>query len=81
MGTAELRKEVHSYIDKADETFLKMVSAMSKEYGLPEISGYHADGTPIANKELKNTVKEASDRVKSGQYIRQEDIEKEVSDW
>ena len=45
MGTAELRKELHSYIDLADETFLKMVYAMSKEYKGSEIVGYKVDGS------------------------------------
>ena len=32
MGTTEIRKEVQSYIDKADDRFLKMVRALAKSY-------------------------------------------------
>jgi len=32
MGTAELRKKLHSYIDTADDKFLKMVHALAKNY-------------------------------------------------
>ncbi len=81
MSTAELRKELHSYIDKADETFLKMVHAMSKEYKPSAIVGYNVDGSPITQKDLRNRVKAASKRVKTGIYISQEDLEKEVEDW
>ena len=32
MSSVKLRKEVHNYIDQVDETVLKMVHAMLKEY-------------------------------------------------
>jgi len=81
MGTIELRKELHNYIDYADETFLKMVYAMSKEYKWPVIVGYKTDGVPISKDDLKKRVKAASKRVKAGDYITQEEIEKEVENW
>lgn len=81
MGAAELRKEIHNYIDRADETFLKMVHAMIREYRKPEIIGYNTDGTPITSKDLKKRVKAASKRVKSGDYLTQEEVEKEVENW
>ena len=33
MTTVQLRKKVHSIIDTADERLLKMIYAMTKEYG------------------------------------------------
>ncbi len=81
MGTLELRKELHSYIDYADETFLKMVYAMSKEYKGSVIVGYNPDGTPITKGDLKKRVKAASTRVKSGDYITQEEMEEEIKNW
>ena len=56
MGTVELRKEVRSYIDKADERFLRMVDAMRKEYEEPDVVGYEVDGTPITQEDLKKRV-------------------------
>lgn len=82
MGTAELRKEVHSYIDRADDRFLKMVNALAKSYEEEEvIVGYRTDGTPITPQDLKERVKAASKRVKSGQYITQEELEKGIENW
>ena len=81
MSTTELKKELHYYIDYADETFLKMVHAMSKEYKKPVIVGYNVDGTPITQQGVINRVKAASKRVKSGDYISQEEVEKEVENW
>ena len=78
MNINKLREELHKYIDQADRTFLKMVHAMSKEYEQSEIVGYTVEGDPITQKDLKNRVKEASDRVKSGDYITQDEVDKEV---
>ncbi len=63
MGTAELRKEVRSYIDKTDDRFLRMDDAMRKEYEGSDVVGYEVDGTPITQEDLKLRVKEASARV------------------
>ena len=81
MGATELRKELHSYIDHADEMFLKMVYAMSREYKKSDIVGYNTDGSPITQKDLKKRVKAASKRVKAGQYTTQEEVEKEIENW
>ncbi len=81
MGTAELRKDVQSYLDKADERFLRMVDAMRKEYEEPDVVGYEVDGTSITQEDLIKEAREASARVKAGDYITQEDLEKEVENW
>ncbi|NJM14901.1 MAG: hypothetical protein HC896_05545 [Bacteroidales bacterium] len=81
MGAAELRQELHNYIELADMNFLRMVHAMSKEYKQPEIVGYNVDGTPITPNDLKKRVKAASKRVKAGDFITQEEVEKEIENW
>ena len=81
MGTSEIRKEIHHYIDHADERFLKLVYVMSKEYENTLIVGYTAKGKSITKMDLKNRVKAASKRVKSGDFISQDEIEKEVENW
>ncbi|VAW13319.1 hypothetical protein MNBD_BACTEROID01-1901 [hydrothermal vent metagenome] len=81
MGVQKLREELHNYINQADERFLKMVYAMSKEYQGPGIVGYNVDGSPITKESLVKRAKAASQRVKSGDFITQEEVEKEVGDW
>jgi hypothetical protein len=81
MDSAELRNELHNYIDKADDTFLRMVHAMSKEYHINPVVGYNIDGSEITRKDLIKRVKQASARVKNGEYISHEDLEKEVKNW
>jgi len=81
MNTTKIRKELIEYISEADERFLKMVYAMSQEYDSDDIAGYATDGTPLTKEAVRKRVKAASRRVKSGQYLTQEDIEKEIANW
>ena len=79
MGTAEIRQELHRYIDKADEEFLKMVQALTKNY--KEEEDYTLPGPPMDVETYRKRIKEASARVKAGDYITQEDLEKEMEQW
>ncbi|MDX2432543.1 MAG: hypothetical protein QNK35_16510 [Bacteroides sp.] len=81
MGTAELRKEVQSLIEKADKGFLKKVFALSKEHDNAIVVGYEVDGTPITQEDLIKQAREASAQVRAGNYISQEDLEKEMENW
>ncbi len=81
MGVPELRNELHELINHADERFLKMVYAMSKEYRKPNVVGYNVDGSPITQKHLVERVRAASKRVKSGDFISQEEMDREVENW
>jgi hypothetical protein len=81
MEVTELREELHNYINLADERFLKMVYVMSKEYKGAFIVGYNPNGTPITQQELRNRVKASSKSVKSGDFITQDEVEKEVESW
>ena len=42
---------------------------MNKKYEQTKFIGFNIDGRPISKEELKNRVKQASERVKSGDYI------------
>lgn len=83
MNSEELKKELHNFIEKADNRFLKMVHAMAKSYEDEEalIVGYEVDGTPMTKETLINEAREASAQVKSGNYITQEDLENEMKNW
>lgn len=81
MGVQKLREEIHEYINHADERFLKMVYAMSKEYKESDVAGYNVDGSAITKESLIKRVKAASHRVKSGHFITQEEIEEEIKNW
>ncbi len=54
---------------------------MNKKYEQTKFIGFTIDGEPITKQDLKNRVKQASERVKSGDYISQEEVDEEVKDW
>ncbi|MEA3478836.1 MAG: hypothetical protein U9R60_11695 [Bacteroidota bacterium] len=80
MGTAELRKKVQTYIDKADDKFLKKVLALAKNYE-DEEEDYTLPGPPMDVETYRRRIIEASDRVKAGHYTTSEDLEREMEQW
>jgi uncharacterized coiled-coil DUF342 family protein len=83
MSTAEIRKELQSYINKADERFINMVYAMAKEYSKnsEQIVGYQPDGRPVTKIELLNDLKEADEQIERGEYLTIEELEREANNW
>jgi hypothetical protein len=81
MRASVLRKEVQQCVDHADERFLRMVYAMSNEYENSLVVGQSTNGEPLTKAEIKERVKAASKRVKSGDYIAHEELENEVKKW
>ncbi|MEX2370889.1 MAG: hypothetical protein WD578_07775 [Bacteroidales bacterium] len=80
MGTAEIKKEVQSYIDKADDRFLKMVHALAKSYE-DEEEDYSLPGPPMNVETYRKMILRASDKAKAGHYTTSEDLEKEMELW
>lgn len=78
MRASVLGKEVQQYVDHADERFLRMVYPMSKEYENSLVIGQSVTGEPLTKTEIKERVKAASKRVKSGDYIAHEELEKQI---
>ncbi|MCF8370526.1 MAG: hypothetical protein K9H64_02815 [Bacteroidales bacterium] len=56
MGVPELRNKLYDFISHADERFLKMIYAMSKEYQKPNLVGYNSDGSQITQQQLIDRV-------------------------
>jgi len=79
MGTAELRKEAHRFIDRANDKVLKKVLALAKNQ--EEEVDYTLPGPPMDVETYRRRIIEASDRVKAGHYTTSEDLEKEMEQW
>lgn len=82
MGAAELRDELHHYIDKADERFLRMVHSLANEYTKDEenVVAYRA-GKAITKNQLYKELKESEAEIERGDYMTVEDFEKESKQW
>lgn len=79
MGTSELRKEAHRFIDRADDKVLKKILALDKSQ--KEEEDYTLPGPPMDVETYRNRIKAASDRVKAGHYTTSEDLDKEMEQW
>ncbi len=63
----KLREELHNYIDKVDEKFLKVVHAMFQAYAEDETPlGYKPNGTAITTEDLIERALASEDDIKYG---------------
>jgi mevalonate pyrophosphate decarboxylase len=81
MGALELRDSVLKYINTADERLLKVVKAVIESYQENDIVTYTIDGKPLTRVAYKEELQEAKAEIKRGEYITQEDLEKESNNW
>jgi hypothetical protein len=79
MNKAQIRQELHQYIDKGDERFLRLVHAIATNYESDE--DHTQPGTPMEVEAYKTRIRNAKERVKAGYYTTQEDLEKEMEQW
>lgn len=80
MGTAEIRKEVQNYIANADIRFLEKVQALAKSYEADE-EDYTLPGPPMDVETYRRRITEARAQIDAGEYITQEELEKEMEQW
>lgn len=80
MNTTKIRKELHDYIDKSDDRVLRLMHAVVTAYESDE-EDYTIPGAPLDVEDYKTRIRKARERVKSGYYTTQEDLEKEMEQW
>jgi hypothetical protein len=81
MGALELRESVLEYINTADERLLKVVKAVIESYQEEEIVAFSVEGKPITRSEYKSQLAETKLEIEKGDYISQDDLEKESENW
>ncbi|WPO77666.1 hypothetical protein [Flavobacterium sp. KACC 22761] len=81
MGALELRESVLEYINTADERLLKVVKAVIESYQEEEIVAFSIDGKPVTRSEYKTELANVKLEIERGEYISQEDLEKESENW
>lgn len=80
MNINVLKHKAVEYISHADDEFISMVSVLINEYEKHGKIGY-VGKNPFSKEEMIKNVLQASERVKSGKFITQESLEKEVENW
>lgn len=84
MSTIETRAALHQMIDNLDGQFLKAVHLVVSAYQSKEdeIVGYRiGDGAPVYKSALAKELDESVERVRAGEFITLEDLEKEAETW
>ena len=81
MGALELRNDLIQYIDKADVRLLIVVKAVMESYWEDEIVAYTVAGKALNKESYQNELNEGIEEIKRGDFITQEDLEKESENW
>ncbi len=63
-----------------DSSIIEQVRNLLKEKNNP-VMGYNLQGFPLTRKQLVKQIEEAEKRIDSGEYISQEDLEKDSESW
>lgn len=85
MAIAKVKASLHDLIERIDDEELLNAYPKIIEKGLPgssdPIVGYTTKGETITKSKLVQRVRAASQRVKSGEYTTQEDLEQASENW
>jgi|GEM_PF-1216214 len=67
------------YIDNGDDRFLRLIHAVATNYNSDE--DYTVPGSPVDLETYRKRMRSAKERVKTGYFTTQEDLEKEMEQW
>ncbi len=92
MGVEQIKKVLHLRIEQADESFLRILYAMTEAYAseyleaeetsdAEVISTLPPPGPRLTMEELINEIEEANAEIGRGECITSEELEKETEKW
>jgi hypothetical protein len=78
MSTTRIQEKLRAVVDDGDSRLLKMLYAVAKEY---TEENYTLPGKPMTERVLKTRIRSAQERIKSGRFTTQANLEKEMKTW
>lgn len=81
MKDKELKKKIIAYIENADRKLLHKLREAIENYQKTETVAYTLEGKPLSEKDYLKELEIAENEINSGQFISQEELEKEVENW
>jgi FixJ family two-component response regulator len=81
MEAVNLREELTEYLKTADERLLNVLKAVVESYRENDIVAYGLEGKPVTRKEYRQELLAAEEEISKGDYLSQEDLEKEIDSW
>lgn len=85
MSVQDIRLNIHQLLEETSDkdllkTYLNLLQTLVK-FKSQQVIGYDMDGNPITASSISSQADEAVKRVKAGNFIRHEDLMKEVENW
>lgn len=81
MKADELKEKIIAYIDSADPELLNKLSDVIENYQQTKAVAYTIEGKPLTKGAYEKELEIAGNEIKNGQFITQEDLEKEAENW
>ncbi len=83
MGTLELRKDLHHFIELADDRFLNALHAMMQWYinESDKIVSYRTDGTALTKEQFVTDIEEGYNAYKEGNFKTADEAWAEIEKW
>jgi hypothetical protein len=83
MSVAQIKQELHKFIDIADPKLLAAIYAMMENYlqNDDSIVAFTTDGTPLTKAELVKNIQEAYNEVQKGNFITSEELKEQMKNW
>ncbi|OFY69743.1 MAG: hypothetical protein A3G23_11355 [Bacteroidetes bacterium RIFCSPLOWO2_12_FULL_37_12] len=75
MSTAQLKEKLHTFIDRGNESFLKVVYGVAKAYSEEEKKGR------ITIDQYNKELEEAEAEINSGKYISHKEVKNRMKKW
>lgn len=85
MSARDLKSDIIHLLEQTEdeELLLILLSLLQKSLGIEPVDaiGYDANGRPFTVKQLEKEVLAASRRIKSGKFIKHEELKKQIKTW
>ena len=83
MSVAQIRKELHQFIDMVDPRFLSAIHAMMENYLETDesIVAFTIEGKPLTKNEFIQKNKQAYEEVQKGNFVTSNELLKQMKNW
>jgi antitoxin component of RelBE/YafQ-DinJ toxin-antitoxin module len=81
MSTAQIRQQVHQYVDQLDDNFLQIVHAMMETYAKQQELPTDVPGLPASDEEIMESIERAEAQIAKGEYYTIEELEEKTEQW
>ncbi|WP_395053346.1 hypothetical protein [Flavobacterium sp.] len=78
MGISELKNKIHQQIENSDEKILIQIAKLLETNA---IISYDLHGNALNLEQYNNLIDKGIEDIKNGNFISQEDLEKEIQSW